>query len=135
MDCNDDLRRARSSLAEAELARRPSDRYLAAHLAALRVVAIVLTHRAPPGTGRLEGRPRNAWRMLAEVAPELAEWAAFFAATESRRDAIRARFTASAIRIVVPSPLEGESYAVAQRRRMGGGLERMARDPSPNRVC
>jgi hypothetical protein len=38
---------------------------------------------------RLEGRPRNAWRMLADVAPELAEWAAFFAATESKRDAIR----------------------------------------------
>src|SRR4029453_15104262 len=90
MDCNDDLRRARSSLAEAELARRPSDRYLAAHLAALRVVAIVLSHRAPPGTGRLHGRPRNAWQMLAEVAPELAEWAAFFAATEARGDAIHA---------------------------------------------
>jgi SAV_6107-like HEPN len=93
MDCNDDLRRARSSLAEAELARRPSDRYLAAHLAALRVVAIVLTHRAPPRIGRLDGRPRNAWHMLAEVAPELAEWAAFFAATETKRDAIRAGTT------------------------------------------
>jgi hypothetical protein len=93
MDRNDDLQRARSSLAEAELARRPSDRYLAAHLVALRVVAIVLTHRAPPGRGRLDGRPRNAWHMLAEVAPELAEWAAFFAATESKRDAIRAGTT------------------------------------------
>ena len=93
MDCNDDLRRARSSLAEAELARRPSDRYLAAHLAALRVVAIVLTHRAPPRIGRLDGRPRNAWHMLAEIAPELAEWAAFFAATETKRDAIRAGTT------------------------------------------
>ena len=90
MACNEDLQRARSSLAEAELARRPSDRYLAAHISALRVVAIVLTHRAPPGTGRVQGRPRNAWQMLAEVAPELAEWAAFFAATEGRRDAIRA---------------------------------------------
>jgi hypothetical protein len=57
------------------------------------VVAIVLTHRAPPGTGRVQGRPRNAWQMLAEVAPELAEWAAFFAATEGRRDAIRAGAT------------------------------------------
>jgi len=93
MACNEDLRRARSSLAEAELARRPSDRYLAAHIAALRVVAIVLTYRAPPGTGRVQGRPRNAWQMLAEVAPELAEWAAFFAATEGRRDAIRAGAT------------------------------------------
>jgi hypothetical protein len=93
MACNEDLRRARSSLAEAELAQRPSDRYLAAHLAALRVVAIVLSHRAPPGRGRLRGRPRNAWQMLAEVAPELAEWAAFFAATEDRRDAIQAGTT------------------------------------------
>ena len=49
MSCNDDLRAQLPT--EAELARRPSDRYLAAHLAALRVVAIVLTHRAPPGTG------------------------------------------------------------------------------------
>jgi SAV_6107-like HEPN len=88
MASNDDLQRARSSIAEAELARRPADRYLAAHLAALRVVAIVLTHRAPSTSRRRTGRPRNAWRMLAEVAPELAEWAAFFAATEAKRDAI-----------------------------------------------
>jgi hypothetical protein len=118
MVSNDDLQRARSSLAEAELAPRPSDRYLAAHLAALRVVAVVLSHRAPPTTGRPNGRARNggpqnssaqnssaqkgrsqngrrqnAWRMLAEVAPELAEWAAFFAATEPKRDAIRAGAT------------------------------------------
>ena len=105
MSTDDDLRRARSCLAEAELAKRPSDRYLAAHLAALRVVAIVLTCRASatigrsagraPSTGQAwsTGRPQNAWRMLAEVAPELAEWAAFFAATEAKRDAIRAGAT------------------------------------------
>jgi hypothetical protein len=93
MASNDDLQRAHSSLAEAELTRRPVDRYLAAHLAALRVVAIVLTHRAPSTGSRLRGRPRNAWQMLAEVAPELAEWAAFFAATEAKRDAIRAGAT------------------------------------------
>ena len=65
MDRNDDLKRARSSLAEAELARRPSDRYLAAHLAALRVVAIVLTHRAPPGrVGWMAARamPGTCWQ-------------------------------------------------------------------------
>ena len=89
----DDLLRARSALAEAELAERPSDRYLAAHLTALRVVAIVLTHRARSGMARPSGRPRNAWRILAEVAPELAEWAAFFAATQAKRDAVRAGAT------------------------------------------
>jgi SAV_6107-like HEPN len=90
---NDDLQRARSCIAEAELARLPTDRYLAAHLAALRVVAIVLAHRVPSSTLRRTGRPQNAWRMLAEVAPELAEWAGFFAATDAKRDAIRAGAT------------------------------------------
>jgi hypothetical protein len=56
-------------------------------------VAIVLSHRAPSTVGRSTGRPQNAWRMLAEVAPELAEWAAFFAATQGKRDAIRAGAT------------------------------------------
>jgi hypothetical protein len=46
-------------------------------LAALRVVAIVLTHRARPGIARPNGRPPNAWRMLPGRS-ELAEWAAFF---------------------------------------------------------
>ena len=87
-----DLHRARTALIEAELAGHPSERYLAAHLAALRVAAVVLARRARPG--RSSSRPRNAWLVLAEVAPELAEWAAFFAATEGKREAVRAGATA-----------------------------------------
>ena len=83
-----DLRRARTALIEAELSPQPSDRFLAAHLAALRVAAIVLALRARPG--RIGSRPRQAWSVLAEVAPEFAEWAAFFAATERKREAVRA---------------------------------------------
>ena len=56
----DDLLRARSALAEAELAERPSDRYMAAHLTALRVVAIVLTHRS-----RRDTRPQNVSKQIA----------------------------------------------------------------------
>jgi hypothetical protein len=82
-----DLRRARSAVAAAELADRPSDRYLAAHLAALQVAAVVLAWRADPAASR--SRPRNAWRMLADAAPEFAECAAFFAATEAKREAVR----------------------------------------------
>jgi hypothetical protein len=88
-----DLRRARSAVIAAELADRPSDRYLAAHLAALQVAAVVLAWRANPGRAGSRGRPRNAWRMLADVAPEYAEWAAFFAATEAKREAVRAGAT------------------------------------------
>ena len=86
-----DLHRARTALIEAELACHPSERYLGAHLAALRVAAVVLALRARPGRS---GRPRTARLVLAEVAPELAEWAAFFAATEGKREAVRAGATA-----------------------------------------
>jgi hypothetical protein len=81
-----DLARARSALAAAADAPTAGERYLATHDAALRVAAVVLVVRARPTPG---ARPRNAWRLLAHVAPELGEWAAFYAATEHRRDALR----------------------------------------------
>jgi hypothetical protein len=81
-----DLARARAALGEAADAPTAGERYLAAHAAALRVAAVVLAVRARPAPG---ARPRNAWRLLAEVAPELGEWAAFYAATQPRRDALR----------------------------------------------
>ena len=85
-----DLGRAREALDGAAEAPTPGSRFLAAHVAALRVAAVVLAVRRRPARA---GRPRNAWRLLAEVAPELAEWAFFFAATESQRDAVRAGAT------------------------------------------
>jgi hypothetical protein len=85
-----DLARARAALVEAEQASSPGECFLAAHVAALRVAAVVLAVRSRPVRN---ARPRNAWRLLAEVAPELAEWAFFFAATEAKRDAVRAGVT------------------------------------------
>jgi hypothetical protein len=82
-----DLARARTAVAEAERVPGATDRFVAAHVAALRVAAVVLAVRSRPARA---ARPRNAWRLLAEVAPELAEWAFFFAATQDRRDAVRA---------------------------------------------
>jgi hypothetical protein len=90
---DDDLQRARAAIVEAELCTRPSERFLAAHTAALRVAAILLALRADPTLGRQRTRPRNAWQVLAEAAPEFGEWAAFFAATEGKRDAVRAGAT------------------------------------------
>ena len=83
-----DLQRAHDAILEAELAEHPSERYLAAHLAALRVAAIILTVRGGPVAGS-RSRRRNAWDVVADVAPEFAEWATFFAATELKRDAVR----------------------------------------------
>jgi HEPN superfamily protein len=84
-----DLGRAQAALAEAEGSDRPAPRYLAAQLAALRTAAVVLALRGPTGRPSRSGGPRNAWRLLAEVAPELGEWAAFFDTTQARRDAVR----------------------------------------------
>ena len=58
-------------------------RFAAAHLAALRGAAAVLAARAVParcGAGAVAGRPTSAWELLGSVAPELGEWAQFFAA-------------------------------------------------------
>ncbi len=83
-------------LTEAARATRPTERYATAHLAALRSAAAVLACRAAPGEKR--GRPTSAWVLLAAVAPELGEWAAFFAqgartraAAEAGRDVVTSR--------------------------------------------
>lgn len=73
------------ALAAAEDAERPAQRYLAAHAAALRVAASVLAARRP----RLNGR-RGVWEVVAAVAPELGEWAAYFEALDLKRQAVAA---------------------------------------------
>lgn len=82
-----DLRRAEQALLEAELSEAPADRYLAAHLAAMRTAVTVLAVRARP---RRTGGPVDVWQVLAHVAPELGEWAAFFAAGRQKRLLVQA---------------------------------------------
>ncbi|MGH3866269.1 MAG: SAV_6107 family HEPN domain-containing protein [Pseudonocardiaceae bacterium] len=81
------LTKARQGLLDAEYAARPVDRYAQAHLAALRAAAAVLAARARP---RNRSQPTSAWTLLATVAPELAEWSTFFAATSATRAAAEA---------------------------------------------
>lgn len=82
------LGQAHRGLAEAAATRDPGWRYATAHLAALRGAAAVLAARTGPVTGRR--RPRSAWVLISQVAPELAEWAAFFAAGAAKRAAAEA---------------------------------------------
>ena len=79
------LDQAHRGLREAAGCTDPRQRYATAHLGALRAAAAVLAARTRPEPAR--GRPRSAWVLLAEVAPELGEWAAFFAAGASKRAA------------------------------------------------
>ncbi|MGZ6791501.1 MAG: SAV_6107 family HEPN domain-containing protein [Mycobacteriales bacterium] len=76
-------------LAEAAATTAPGQRYALAHLAALRAAAAVLSCRATPA-GPQRGRPKSAWVLLAAVAPELVEWAQFFAAGARKRAAAEA---------------------------------------------
>src|SRR5690606_22709236 len=58
---------------------------------ALRATAALLAARAQPAPrGR---RQKNAWVLLAEVAPELTEWARFFASGAAKRAAAEAGST------------------------------------------
>jgi hypothetical protein len=83
------LARSADSLREAMTTSEVPRRYATAHVAALRATAALLAARATPVTGRPPGRARqkNAWVLLAEVAPELGEWAAFFSAGAAKRAA------------------------------------------------
>ena len=83
------LQRAAASLAEAIAAHDPPTRYACAHVAALRGAAALLAARAQPAPATRR-RQQNAWVLLAQVAPEFAEWAAFFAAGAGKRAAAEA---------------------------------------------
>lgn len=85
------LARSAESLQEAVTARDVPTRYACAHVAALRAAAALLAARALPTPGRR--KQRNAWVLLAEVAPEFVEWATFFAAGAGKRAAAEAGST------------------------------------------
>ncbi|HEX6875242.1 MAG TPA: SAV_6107 family HEPN domain-containing protein [Nocardioidaceae bacterium] len=85
------LERAAESLREAITSTEVPLRYAHAHVSALRATAALLAARAHPnGPRRGRGAQRNAWVLLAEVAPEFSEWATFFAAGAAKRAAAEA---------------------------------------------
>jgi len=82
------LDQASRALTEATGYTDARQRYATAHLGALRAAAAVLAARTRPEPARR--RPRSAWVLLGQVAPELEEWAAFFAAGAAKRAAAEA---------------------------------------------
>ncbi|MEJ5914830.1 SAV_6107 family HEPN domain-containing protein [Pseudokineococcus sp. 1T1Z-3] len=80
------LVRARQGLDAARTAPSVGQRYVAAHLSALRSAAAVLAVRGRPRRGAALG----VWDVVPRVAPELAEWASLFAASAPRRAAVEA---------------------------------------------
>jgi hypothetical protein len=83
------LERSAESLREAITCTDVPRRYALAHVAALRATAALLAARAQPMPVQ-KRRQKNAWVLLAEVAPELSEWATFFASGAAKRAAAEA---------------------------------------------
>lgn len=79
------LDRSRGSLLLACRTGDAGERYVEAHLGALRAAAALLAARSS-SSGR--SRPRSVWEVLPAVAPELSEWATFFAGTARQRAAV-----------------------------------------------
>ncbi len=82
------LHLAARGLAAGVVALTAEERYVEAHLASLRAASAVLAARARPA--RVRRGPSSVWELLPEVAPELGEWAGFFAAGASKRAAAEA---------------------------------------------
>ena len=101
-----------------------STRYACAHVAALRAAAALLAARARPAAGRRRPQ-KNAWVLLAEVAPELAEWAGFFAAGAAKRAAAEAGSTRAV------TEREADDLVRDADRFLGGG--RAVARPGPAR--
>jgi hypothetical protein len=80
---------AHHGLVEAAQTQADGLRYATAHLAALRAAAAVLAAWARPEPRRRH-RLTSVWALLATVAPEFADWAAFFATGASKRAAAEA---------------------------------------------
>jgi hypothetical protein len=81
------LRRADAELLAAQFSSDAGERFVHAHLAALRAAAAVLAvHPAP----RSRRAPQTAWQLLSSVAPDLERWASYFAAGAGLRQAVEA---------------------------------------------
>lgn len=82
---------AQRCLAQAMAATDLADRYVAAHLGALRGAAAILAMRPHPTSRTLKNA--SAWVQLEKVAPEYADWATYFAAGSAKRKAAEAGIT------------------------------------------
>ncbi len=84
------LNMARTGLEDAATMRPDGLRYATAHLAALRAAAAVVAARAVPAPGVRRSPPTSVWTLLPQVAPELSDWAVFFADGTTKRAAAEA---------------------------------------------
>jgi hypothetical protein len=102
------LSQARGVLDDAAATADPGERFRLAHLSALRTAAAVSAQRGRPAATRR--RLMSVWVLLERVAPEHADWAAYFAAGAP----VRAAVEAGAISAVSPRSADDQVRAAAE---------------------
>ena len=100
------LSRADAELLAARFTADPDDRFVHAHLAALRAAAALVAAWGRPSSRR---GPRAVWELLARTAPEFEAWTAYFASGARARADIEAGVAG-----VVDDSRSGELLAAAE---------------------
>lgn len=113
------LARSDAELVAAQFAPESWERFVHAHLAALRAAAAVVAAHGRPSGRRA---PRNVWDMISAVAPELSGWAARFAAGARTRTAIEAgRFDAVTTEMAESLLCDAEDFVDEVRALLSDG--------------
>lgn len=121
------LAQARHGLAEAGREHAPAARFVASYLSALRAGAAILVAKGRPH--RRAAKPQSTWTLLASAAPEMEQWAEYFAA----RSATHASAQAGIMRGIDAATADdlrrraGEFVALAHRVVHGSQGEHGAR--------
>ncbi|MGI8949146.1 MAG: SAV_6107 family HEPN domain-containing protein [Ornithinimicrobium sp.] len=118
------LDRAREGLLRACHSRTPAERYTQAHLAALRAASALIAARTAPSR---RSRPRSVWEVLPTVAPELTEWAVFYASSGQLRLAVERGSRAVTCREADDLVRQGERFLEIVR----GALHLPVAEPIP----
>jgi hypothetical protein len=109
------LASAQRSLCLATVSTRPGERYAAAHLAALRAAAALVALYGKPRSRQV----RSVWHLLARLAPEFGEWAAFFASGAQKRAAAEAGLPSVTSREADDLIRDAERFLDCIRQRLG----------------
>lgn len=104
------------TIVEASVIADPSIRYVTAHVGALRAAAAVIAARAVP---KKRSGIASTWTLLTRIAPELSEWAVFFASSAHMRAAAEAGTAHVTDRLADDLVREAQAFREAVCRVLG----------------
>lgn len=114
------LMQASQGLSDAQFDADPLGRFSASYASAVRAGAAVLAARGRPHRGR--SRPTSVWTLLEQAAPEMGEWAMFFAAHSGVQAAAQAGMRDRISARMADDMLRQSGQFVELARRLVAGL-------------